>query len=366
MRKSIIFNVLGSRCSNLSQNNIKEIQSQLEERYEMPCEVICNPSFGNTLKNIGKTICHIPPSKSSTTVRSLYSKVIRHLNQGYNVIVFGHSYGGSVASRVAEILHDRQIRTNRLLIVTFGSIYVPNPNRTQGVNIRHVMFDNDVALRCNHLKRSRDSFVDWRDHKLSHIKSKWYNVSNIEFKIHKDYGSEIKLPLIKNFLNKQKNIRNIPKNAPRIFSGPRPKKIEIKIKSVNIQNYPNIYKKIKTLTNIPGAYNLRKKLISNLGKEIRVYDFIGLKHFKPYFTKNYYYLKYGKDPKQWLFLLPDSYNMLRRSGPTFKHFVLRNSAPNLRVANFKRVSRLNLNSRVPQLVKKNSPVIKKNKSINNK
>jgi hypothetical protein len=50
-----------------------------------------------------------------------------------------------------------------LHIITFGSIYVPKPERTLGVDLKHFMFINDVALKCNKLGKhgKREEYVIW-------------------------------------------------------------------------------------------------------------------------------------------------------------------------------------------------------------
>jgi hypothetical protein len=373
---SILYDVLGLGCSEFPQSVLDEVRLELTDIYGIPCEIICNKSLGNTLKNIGKTVCYIPPSKKSKTVSDLYSRVIKDLKNGKKVIIFGHSYGGSVASRVAELIHDNQIKTSRLLIVTFGSIYVPQPSKTRGVNIKHLMFYNDVALKCNHLNPKKDLFVYWRTHKLSHYNSEWYQIlgSDIQWKIHNDYGPEIKLPLLKKFIdygnnrtkslttrtkvltnrtkaltNRTKSLTNrvrilfngprtpmnrprtpmnrprtpmnrprprTPRNAPNFFTkthaAPRMKPINVKLN--NVSNYTNMRRNILKATNVPGTYKLRRTLLANLNKKLSNLpreNFISLSNIRP--SKNtHYVLKNGNHPGTWLYLEPTSFNMLKR------------------------------------------------------
>jgi hypothetical protein len=361
---SILYDVLGLGCSEFPQSVLDEVRLELTDIYGIPCEIICNKSLGNTLKNIGKTVCYIPPSKKSKTVSDLYSRVIKDLKNGKKVIIFGHSYGGSVASRVAELIHDNQIKTSRLLIVTFGSIYVPQPSKTRGVNIKHLMFYNDVALKCNHLNPKKDLFVYWRTHKLSHYNSEWYQIlgSDIQWKIHNDYGPELKIPLLKKFIDIRKNTKALtnrtkaltnrtksltnrprtpmnrprtpmnrprtpmnrprtpmnrprtPRNAPKFFTqtyaAPRMKPINVKLN--NVSNYTNMRRKIIKATNVPGTYELRRKLLANLNRQLSNLpreNFISLSNIKP--SKNtHYVLKNGNHPGTWLYLEPNSYHTL--------------------------------------------------------
>jgi pimeloyl-ACP methyl ester carboxylesterase len=397
---SILYDVLGLGCSEVPQRTLRIVKSQLTKIYKIPCEIICNNSLKSTLKNIGKTVCYIPPSKKSKVVRDLYSNVIKNLKHGKKVIIFGHSYGGSVASRVAELLHDNQINTSRILIVTFGSIYVPHPSKTLGVNIKHIMFENDVALKCNHLNPKKDLYVDWRIHPLSHLKSKWYQIlgSDIQWEIHNDYGPEIKLPLLKNFIatnrpmtssnrpmtpanrtkalmNRTKTLANrvrilmnrrprtpmnrprtpmnrprtpmnrprTPRNAPKFFINTRaaPKMKPINVKLNNVSNYTNMRRKILKATNVPGTYELRRKLLANLNRKLYNLpreNFISLSNITP--SKNtHYVLKNGNHPGTWLYLEPNSFHNLAlkvgRRG-TFTHPTTRRL---VNIRNFKIVKR---------------------------
>lgn len=92
-------------------------------------------------------------------VLQVIAKVCRILSKGDNVILVGHSYGGSVAARVGLYLKDHcsTAEMKRLKIATLGSIFIPPPEVMQGINIRHYTYRNDVALacsravRCNHV-----------------------------------------------------------------------------------------------------------------------------------------------------------------------------------------------------------------------
>ena len=86
---------------------------------------------------------------------------MKYSKEEYEIFIFGFSYGGSIAARIAEILN----RTNKphpnIHIHTFGSIYVPSPERVKGINLTSYMYLNDVALKCNGLDRYKDEHVVW-------------------------------------------------------------------------------------------------------------------------------------------------------------------------------------------------------------
>ena len=85
------------------------------------------------------------------------SKVCRALDNGDKVILVGHSYGGSVASRVAMFLGHFCPSTRdlaKLRVVTFGSIFIPPPSATPGISVKHYAYDNDIAALCHKQTRA--------------------------------------------------------------------------------------------------------------------------------------------------------------------------------------------------------------------
>ncbi len=130
----------------------------MSDYYGIPVKILCNKSLANTVFTIGKTVCAIPPSTKSKFVAETYQVTKDLLAKDYDVILVGHSYGGSVVSRVAEILKSPE---SKLHMFTLGSIYVPEPSQTPYANITHIMFKGDVAMKCNKLKPEKHKFVKW-------------------------------------------------------------------------------------------------------------------------------------------------------------------------------------------------------------
>jgi pimeloyl-ACP methyl ester carboxylesterase len=125
---------------------------------------MCNPSVRSAVSNVAKTYCSIIPSKKNAFVQRVLATVLRYLRAGKTVHLMGHSYGGSVAARIAEIFSAANAPHPNLVISTFGSVYIPQPARTAGVRVRHFMYVNDVALRCNALdpkQHRREWGVTW-------------------------------------------------------------------------------------------------------------------------------------------------------------------------------------------------------------
>lgn len=95
--------------------------------------------------------------------------VCQAIKRGEKVILAGHSYGGSVVARVAMFLGTdlggmctSQTLNRRLLsklrVVTFGSIFIPPPDKTRGIKIEHYVYANDIAGLC-HKQNRRCEFV---------------------------------------------------------------------------------------------------------------------------------------------------------------------------------------------------------------
>jgi len=84
----------------------------------------------------------------------VYGKILEKLQEGYNVYVTGHSYGGAIAGKVAELLNDAEEHIRiRIHIATTGSIYIPKTARVNNVDIVHYMHVHDISLRCNELQK---------------------------------------------------------------------------------------------------------------------------------------------------------------------------------------------------------------------
>jgi hypothetical protein len=103
-------------------------------------------------------------------VLQVMDAVCQALRRGEEVILVGHSYGGSVASRIAMFIgtalggscsakktFNRRI-LSKLRVVTFGSIFIPPPEATRGIKVNHYIYSNDIAAFC-HKKNRRCEFV---------------------------------------------------------------------------------------------------------------------------------------------------------------------------------------------------------------
>jgi len=156
----------------------------------------------------------------------------------------------------------------------------------------------------------------------------------------KELRNNVKLFIKKTAVRK---IRPTPRNRPMLLSRSRaaPKMKPINVKLNNVSNYTNMRRKIIKATNIPGSYELRRKLLANLNRKLDNLpreNFISLSNITP--SKNtHYVLKNGNHPGTWLYLEPNSFHNLAlkvgRRG-TFTHPTTRRL---VNIRNFKIVKR---------------------------
>jgi len=164
-RHKVAIIIFGLGCHRYSQKDYADSHNWFSRRFgdDVETQLLCNPSFGRALKNVSKTVCRIAPSVKDPYVIKVMQMVMSRLIAGHEVYLMGLSYGGSVAVRVAEAFArwpgsdpaNSVAVANRLRVATFGSVYVPLPEKTRGVRVAHYMYENDVARRCNRLNPNR-------------------------------------------------------------------------------------------------------------------------------------------------------------------------------------------------------------------
>lgn len=168
-----IIYVHGMGCSSDEDNptNVHYHNFFVKKHNIKNIEFYCNSSKSSAIKNVAKTICNIKPSKDDSFIKYIYNIVVDYLEQNKQVVLIGHSYGGSIVSRIAEILNRQHhnIILDNLYILTFGSIYIPTYNRINKINIKHVLYDNDIANSCNGIDTKN---IDKKNDNVFIIKSK--------------------------------------------------------------------------------------------------------------------------------------------------------------------------------------------------
>jgi hypothetical protein len=155
---TVIYYVNGLGCAGLSEEQVNDYKPWIsswsnvqEENIKYKCH-----KTSSALKCILKTYFNSMPLKESNFVHNLADEITADLsNTAYkNVLVFGHSFGGAIVNRVAEIFNanysqTRSVIYNKLSMVTFGSIYIPDYNNIDKINIINYLSNSDVAIKCN-------------------------------------------------------------------------------------------------------------------------------------------------------------------------------------------------------------------------
>lgn len=121
-------------------------------------DVFCNDKDPDDMtRNIVRRL--IAPKKTlpdTPFVQEVREAVCAAMRRGERVVLVGHSYGGSVATRIAESVRCR----GTLEVATFGSIYTRSPRAiSQGVRIRQYMYAREVAAACHRRNLQSCPFV---------------------------------------------------------------------------------------------------------------------------------------------------------------------------------------------------------------
>ena len=209
--------VYGLGCGS-SDDNLQLISNNLSIISHIPIEVMCDKS---EVLSVGATIvatyCKITPWKLDKFVKEVYKTVKKNIEDGFNIILIGHSYGGSVVSRVAEIFNNDEPTKSlsNLEIATMGSIYIPKANNVKNVKIKHYMYTYDISLKCNGLENNNDKRITWIDLKLNKPKFSFLG-TNEQWKVHLNYENLIITLLKNNDINNLKGGTNILASRNRI------------------------------------------------------------------------------------------------------------------------------------------------------
>lgn len=136
--------VLGLGCGWKKKiTSLSELSRQLTEETGRRTYVMCNTSTVSVVRNIVKVSCGVRPSRTTPFVLAVEEKVKTLVDSGKRVKLIGHSFGGSIVSRVAENLFKTKY-INSVDFYTIGSIYL-----TGLPNVHHILHAKDVALKCS-------------------------------------------------------------------------------------------------------------------------------------------------------------------------------------------------------------------------
>jgi pimeloyl-ACP methyl ester carboxylesterase len=142
--------MLGFGCSVFwTTPEMKQMRLSKHAPEGVEVRVVCDDREDQKMVNIAARTCALePPIRTAFELRM--TDVVRDEIARRKVVLVGHSHGGLQVSRIAMTLaSDPHIKN--LHVVTFGSIWTP---RVPGVDILHVMLQDDMALKCNHAPRS--------------------------------------------------------------------------------------------------------------------------------------------------------------------------------------------------------------------
>lgn len=132
----------------------KELNSQRNMSRISAVDVFCNDTEPKSMTyDIWKTLVRRREILEPTPfVERVMAAVCDALSKSERVLLLGHSYGGSVVSRVAMFLAahcPHRYDFGNLQVATFGSIFIPPPSRVPGIAVKHFAFTNDIAKLCH-------------------------------------------------------------------------------------------------------------------------------------------------------------------------------------------------------------------------
>lgn len=166
-KRSRLIIVYGFLCDKHPQH-MRNLQRQMENLQKntkkfASVEVHCNTETpGSMTTNILARLFLKKDLEPTPFVKKIFGRVLTSLYNNEHVVLVGHSYGGSVVSRVAmELNHLQKLKNVKFDIsaLTFGSIYIPSPKYTSGINIQHIAYDKNIAKLCSgvspHVKNLR-------------------------------------------------------------------------------------------------------------------------------------------------------------------------------------------------------------------
>lgn len=110
----------------------------------------CDLNMGRTLRAVAGQCSRMHRTRAANEfVLDVAQSVQYYLEDGSDVIVVGHSYGGMVASLVVRVLLRAGVDLSRLRVQTYGSLYIPAEHKVEGAHITHVVAAGDVVCLCN-------------------------------------------------------------------------------------------------------------------------------------------------------------------------------------------------------------------------
>jgi len=210
----VLYFIEGLGCSEFEEE-LEEFQEEVEQKTKSNVIISCDLRTKHVLKDIIKVSCFMKP-KRNQYINSIISEIRKLImEEKKSVMVCGHSYGGMVASFVAEIFSaDEDIDKSKLHFVTSGSIYIPDPKKVKNVAITHYMHVGELVLTCIKKKapkvRVGELKVDKHNNNLIWINN--IGKKNPAFHIH-NYGYETIMDYIINYHGEILDNQNLYSNS---------------------------------------------------------------------------------------------------------------------------------------------------------
>lgn len=140
--------------------NMDQERLQKEKRYFMKhahpsitdVDVMCDNRTARVAGNIFSQTIRNTMKHDNLFQQAVHDRIAYYLQRKQKVIVVGHSYGGSIVSRLAH--HFRGERD--LKMFTFGSIHLPRDPL-----LKHHMYKHDIAFVCHKSRPHVCEHVTW-------------------------------------------------------------------------------------------------------------------------------------------------------------------------------------------------------------
>lgn len=146
-----IYFIAGLGCK-YAEDELNELQEDIAKYAKIDLsdvKIICHDKHLAPIRGIFSSFLQerfdTTPMKNSSFLKRLEQDVKTQCELYKKVLIFGHSYGGLIANRLAEELNTQN--TQNIQIATFGSIYIANPRNVDRINIVNYQSIGDISAR---------------------------------------------------------------------------------------------------------------------------------------------------------------------------------------------------------------------------
>ena len=153
----ICYFVSGMGCKNNLDDTLY-IQNWISKSLDIPITNVkyyCH-KYSSGVKCVLKTYFKNLPLEESLFVHRLAIDITNDiiLKKNSMVFVFGHSFGGAIVNKIAQIFNSLPLtltteQIGKLNIAAFGSIYIAPDDSVNNINIKNYISISDIAIKCN-------------------------------------------------------------------------------------------------------------------------------------------------------------------------------------------------------------------------